>query len=475
MALQTMGRDRAPSRPGRWGVLLGLVALLAAVAVVAVGALDSGATLSSDPTALARAQAAAVRRKPRQRAGARRRRQGGPAAIHDGRLTPLAPVAAGERLMVDVTCPPARLAHLGAREHAHRAPDRLRPGRARLLALADGRARHAGPGVLRPAGQRRRVRAAPGTSRARRCPRPALVTLLAAGLPRARSRSPRPRAPGSTSSAPVRVTWFPPTTAARARSRVPAPGPSSCREPTIRLTFSRPVARCSGSSVPTLDPASPAPGGSPAPTRSCSRHPGSGCRSFHPAPLVLPRPLAVATARGGRDRLRGSRWATPTASTLRLQQLLAQPGYLPLDWRPRAPRGRARPPRRSAPRSRRRGQLQLALPEHAAASCSGCGAAGNANAITRGAVMTFESKHSLAVDGIAGPMVWHALLADVARRARHTRPTATCSCTRRCPSCSRCGAPATTVLDLAGQHRHPVAADRSAAPSRCSSTSPSAR
>ena len=38
--------------------------------------------------------------------------------------------------------------------------------------------------------------------------------------------------------------------------------------------------------------------------------------------------------------------------------------------------------------------------------------AGQANMITRGAVMTFEHDNGLAVDGIAGPMVWHALLAD---------------------------------------------------------------
>jgi peptidoglycan hydrolase-like protein with peptidoglycan-binding domain len=34
------------------------------------------------------------------------------------------------------------------------------------------------------------------------------------------------------------------------------------------------------------------------------------------------------------------------------------------------------------------------------------------NEITRGAVMMFEHTHGLAVDGIAGAAVWHALLAD---------------------------------------------------------------
>ncbi len=38
--------------------------------------------------------------------------------------------------------------------------------------------------------------------------------------------------------------------------------------------------------------------------------------------------------------------------------------------------------------------------------------AGQPNQITRGAVMMFEHDHDLAVDGSAGPQVWHALIAD---------------------------------------------------------------
>ena len=42
--------------------------------------------------------------------------------------------------------------------------------------------------------------------------------------------------------------------------------------------------------------------------------------------------------------------------------------------------------------------------------------------ITRGAVMTFEKLHGLAVDGIAGPMVWHALLTDTLAGKRRATP-----------------------------------------------------
>ena len=101
MAVQEIGRYRAPSqRPGRWGVLLGLVALLAVVVVVLVGALESGATLTGDATALARVKldpfagtlVSAQGRDPAGRLIA--------LAVHGDRVTPLAPVAAGERIAV---------------------------------------------------------------------------------------------------------------------------------------------------------------------------------------------------------------------------------------------------------------------------------------------------------------------------------------------------------------------------------------
>ena len=58
------------------------------------------------------------------------------------------------------------------------------------------------------------------------------------------------------------------------------------------------------------------------------------------------------------------------------------------------------------------GELRLALPEHAARPTAAAWAEGIPTQITRGAVMMFEHDHHLAVDGIAGTQVWHALFAD---------------------------------------------------------------
>jgi peptidoglycan hydrolase-like protein with peptidoglycan-binding domain len=88
-------------------------------------------------------------------------------------------------------------------------------------------------------------------------------------------------------------------------------------------------------------------------------------------------------------------------AVVRLQELLADTEYLPFSFHPTAPAGisplAARPGgfhwRFAAPPGLR-GQFQK----------------GEFGAMTRGAVMTFETQHGLSPDGIAGPLVWKALL-----------------------------------------------------------------
>jgi peptidoglycan hydrolase-like protein with peptidoglycan-binding domain len=103
-------------------------------------------------------------------------------------------------------------------------------------------------------------------------------------------------------------------------------------------------------------------------------------------------------------------------STTRLDQLLAQLGYLPLTWTPAA--GAVSPPAADAARQR------------AAAFSPPAGIftwhhgyprelrtfwrQGRPSLVLQGAVMAFESDHGLALDGIAGAAVWHALFKAVA-------------------------------------------------------------
>jgi peptidoglycan hydrolase-like protein with peptidoglycan-binding domain len=106
-----------------------------------------------------------------------------------------------------------------------------------------------------------------------------------------------------------------------------------------------------------------------------------------------------------------SAFSVATGSTLRLQQLLAELGYLPVNFSPT-----------TSPTS----PAQLADPvtgtfswrwSDLPAQLTALWTAGTNNVITKGAVMSFESQHNLTTDGLAGPQVWNDLLAAAAQGA----------------------------------------------------------
>jgi peptidoglycan hydrolase-like protein with peptidoglycan-binding domain len=139
---------------------------------------------------------------------------------------------------------------------------------------------------------------------------------------------------------------------------------------------------------------------------------------YETAGPLVPGATETVTVPGGPAGIIGSRgqhlsqtvtsaFTVATGSVLRLQQLLAELGYLPLSFTPQAPV--------SSPAQE--GDVQAGT---FAWRWSGLPAAltsqwteGTTNVITRGAVMNFENQNGLTTDGLAGPHVWAALLADV--------------------------------------------------------------
>ena len=211
---------------------------------------------------------------------------------------------------------------------------------------------------------------------------------------------------------PVAVSWFP---AARSPVLVSSPAPGAPLTPAapIRLTFSKPLAAVLGSARPKLSPR----------TRGRWRQADSHTLVFVPSGfgagfatdlrVRLPRAVAVVGRAGrGLRTTRRLEWTLPPGSLLRLQQLLAQAGYLPLDWRPSGP-----PVARSLRAELRaavdapKGRFSWRYP-NTPGELRALWSAERSNEITRGAVMMFEHDHALAVDGLAGARVWHALLAD---------------------------------------------------------------
>jgi peptidoglycan hydrolase-like protein with peptidoglycan-binding domain len=133
--------------------------------------------------------------------------------------------------------------------------------------------------------------------------------------------------------------------------------------------------------------------------------------------LSVPSGSAGVTAASGTHLALAStsQFTVAPGSTLRLQQLLAQLGYLPLSFTPAGPL--SAPQEAANPQE---GTFNWRWSEPA--SLEGLWAPGSANEITRGAVMAFESHHDLITDGSAGPAVWSELLADAASGAVDAAP-----------------------------------------------------
>ena len=150
----------------------------------------------------------------------------------------------------------------------------------------------------------------------------------------------------------------------------------------------------------------------------------------------------------------------PPGSTLRLQQLLAEAGYLPLDWTPAGGAGRADAAGRGAGRrsTRRAGRFTWRFP-NTPPELATLWSAGRPNQITRGAVMMFQHDHGLAVDGVAGPHVWHALIADAIAGKRRTDGYSYVYVHRNLPQSLNLWHNGDTILTSPGQHRRPGRAD----------------
>jgi len=211
---------------------------------------------------------------------------------------------------------------------------------------------------------------------------------------------------------PSQVSWFPPSDAPVMVS-LPAAGGAIPPAAPISLTFSRPVSEVLGSSRPRLEPSTQGHWSEPNSHTLVFTPSGFGAAFGSQLRMQLPRTVSVtAGASGGLRMTSQVEWTVPPGSTLRLQQLLAQAGYLPVDWRP-AGAEVARTP--SA-------EVQAAVDPPSGSfdwrysntphQLQALWTPGQANTITRGAVMKLENENGLTADGLAGAGVWRLLLGD---------------------------------------------------------------
>ena len=183
---------------------------------------------------------------------------------------------------------------------------------------------------------------------------------------------------------------------------------------TLTVRFSAPVT-----------PSGPKPSLDPAVAGHWQRTSGDTLSYELSAPLV-PSMAETLTVPGGSSGVRGSggqhlrstttvHFTVATGSTLRLQQLLAQLGYLPLAYAPPSPAPAPQDMAESQPGSL---TWRWSMPSN----LTSLWFTGEPGVVTKGAVMMFEHQNGLTVDGLPGPKVWAALLADVAAGKGDTTP-----------------------------------------------------
>jgi lipoprotein-anchoring transpeptidase ErfK/SrfK len=401
---------RSARRRGRSRVLWGSAAAvaLALLGLVTAALLWSGATLVSDAVALARVD---VQPLGGMLESARATGPGGqtiPLSVRNGRLTPKGMLAPGERVSVEVVVRrPGWLGWLIGSERRERLSVRapVAHPQSRWLTVPVGTPVRIGfdqpvtsvvyTGVGASSGRLQGTRR--WISLGRRAATGSIEISVSART-------------WERLGPPVSISWFP---ASRMPVLISNPPPGARITPItpLRLTFSKPVSDLLGSARPTLTPR----------PRGHWRQLDSHTLVFVPAAAGIPfaseLQLDVGHAvvvRSG-DSLRATRrigWTVPPGSTLRLQQLLAEAGYLPLDWAPAgSPAARTQQDEELAAITPPDGSFHWRYP-HVPPELRTLWSVGQTNQIIRGAVMMFEHDHGLAADGLAGANVWAALIAD---------------------------------------------------------------
>ncbi len=213
---------------------------------------------------------------------------------------------------------------------------------------------------------------------------------------------------GTHPAAPIQITSVTPGSSSR---NVNGTSP-------IQVSFSAPLAQ--DTPLPRLSPS--VAGSWKVDGTSATFTPSTGVPESTTVTLTVPggssgmRSAAGAKAGAGGYLASGftRSFTTGPYSTLRLEQLLAQLGYLPLTW---APAGTAIQPTDTA------GQLAAAYTPPSGSFTWQSGypyvlhslwSEGSGNLVLSGAVRAFQSEQGLTMDGVAGPQVWSDLLKAVA-------------------------------------------------------------
>ena len=211
------------------------------------------------------------------------------------------------------------------------------------------------------------------------------------------------------------VTWFP---AGAPTSAVANPAPGKQISPTtpITLTFSKPYAQVLGSTMPKLSP-DPSGRWSTLDSHTIEYKPtGYGFGLGTSVSVALPNGVQVFS--GHSAGASSASWTVPSGSSLRVNEILAQLGYLPVKWVP------ASPPVPLTPGAQLKAAIHPPSGEfkwiyaNTPSSLQGLWDPNHQTVVTQGALMAFEQDQNMYGTAPPPSQVWHALIAAAIKDQR---------------------------------------------------------
>ncbi|HEV3388449.1 MAG TPA: hypothetical protein VG057_05515, partial [Solirubrobacteraceae bacterium] len=200
---------------------------------------------------------------------------------------------------------------------------------------------------------------------------------------------------------PTVVSWFPAGTAAAAVAN-PAPGGTIKPNTSISLTFSKSVSAALDGKMPPVSPITQGVWHQVNSHTIVFRPEGYGYGLGAHVTVSLPAGVKLVGGQASGTATLGT-WTVPPGSTVRLQQLLASLGYLPLSFKG-APVGSSPQEQENAAIAPPKGTFDWRYGNVPSALRS-MWQAGTSGVMTRGAVMAFENDQGMTADGSAGPAV----------------------------------------------------------------------
>jgi peptidoglycan hydrolase-like protein with peptidoglycan-binding domain len=126
--------------------------------------------------------------------------------------------------------------------------------------------------------------------------------------------------------------------------------------------------------------------------------------------VKLPEKVEVVQADGSTESADTVAWHVPGGTPLRLQQMLAQLGYMPTSWKANKGEEVALTPEDEVRAATEPPHGHFEWKFKPPSSLKELWNPGEAEVVTQGALMSFQSDQGIETDGVAGPEVWEKLM-----------------------------------------------------------------